>query len=279
MASRSPSPIALVAGSAWRSAWLAFAVVSMLVTLWAARVLPTAGTRATPRELPRISRRWLVCPRSRPLLLGALLIGLGSSVYWTFAVDYLVTEGSLPTSTSRLFLVLVGSATVLGTLAGDLLRHFSPAGAFSALTAMLAGSLGLLAVAPASLGLAAFSGVLFGASFSLIVAIQSIWTSRVFAERPSAGLAAVMFMLGLGLLDRTARRRTARRPARAGRGAPARRRPRCHRRRSAAARAARAGRREDVLSTASRRCRRSSLVVVAGDRLAACPARQESVAS
>src|SRR5829696_6351156 len=193
-------PIALVAGSAWRSAWLAFAVVSLLVTLWAARVLPTAGTRATPHELPRIRRRWLVCPRSRPLLLGALLIGLGSSVYWTFAVDYLVTEGSLPTSTGRLFLVFVGSASVLGTLAGDLLRHFSPAGAFSALTTMLAGSLGLLAVAPASLGVAALSGVLFGASFSLIVAIQSIWTSRVFAERPSAGLAAVMFMLGLGLL-------------------------------------------------------------------------------
>jgi predicted MFS family arabinose efflux permease len=193
-------PIALVAGSAWRSAWLAFAVVSMLVTLWAARVLPIPGTHATAHELPRISRRWLVCPRSRPLLLGALLIGLGSSVYLTFAVDYLVTEGSLPTSTSRLFLVLVGLATVPGTLAGNLLRHVSPAGAFSALTAMLAGSLGLLAVAPASIGAAAFSGVLFGASFSLIVAIQSIWSSRVFAERPSAGLSAVMFMLGLGLL-------------------------------------------------------------------------------
>jgi predicted MFS family arabinose efflux permease len=193
-------PIALVAGSAWRSAWLAFAVVSMLVTLWAARVLPIPGTHATAHELPRISRRWLVCPRSRPLLLGALLIGLGSSVYWTFAVDYLVTEGSLPISTSRLFLVLVGSATVLGTLAGDLLRHFSPAGAFSALTAMLAGSLGLLAAAPASLGAAALSAVLFGASVNLIVAIQSIWSSRVFAGRPSAGLAAVMFMLGLGLL-------------------------------------------------------------------------------
>jgi predicted MFS family arabinose efflux permease len=193
-------PIALVAGSAWRSAWLAFAAVSGLVTLWAARVLPAARTCATPWDLPRITRRWLVCPRSRPLLLGALLIGLGSSVYLTFAVDYLVTEGSLPTSTSRLFLVLMGSATLLGTLAGDLLRRFSPAATFSVLTAMLAGSVELLAVAPASLGLAAFSGVLFGGSFSLIVAIQSIWTSRVFAERPSAGLAAVMFMLGLGLL-------------------------------------------------------------------------------
>jgi predicted MFS family arabinose efflux permease len=193
-------PIALFVGSAWRSAWLAFAAVSMLVTLWAARVLPTAGTRPTPRELPRISWSWLVCPRSGPLLVGALLLGLAASVYWTFAVDYLVTEGSLPTSTSRLFLALVGAASVLGILAGDLLRRVSPAGAFIALTAMLAGSLGLLAAAPASLGAAALSGVLFGTSFNLLVAIQSIWTSRVFAERPSAGLAAVMFMLGLGLL-------------------------------------------------------------------------------
>src|ERR687898_441149 len=66
-----PFSDAIEAGSAWRSAWLAFTVVSLLVPLWAARVLPPAGTRATPRELPRISRRWLVCPRSRPLLLGA----------------------------------------------------------------------------------------------------------------------------------------------------------------------------------------------------------------
>jgi predicted MFS family arabinose efflux permease len=191
-------PIALVAGSGWRSAWLAFAAVSMLVTLWAARVLP--GTRPTPRNLPRMSWSWLVCPRSGPLLVGALLLGLAASVYWTFAVDYLVTEGSLPTSTGRLFVALVGAASVLGILAGDLLRRVSPAGAFSALTAMLAGSLVLLAAAPASLGAAALSGVLFGASFNLIVAIQSIWTSRIFAGRPSAGLAAVMFMLGLGLL-------------------------------------------------------------------------------
>jgi predicted MFS family arabinose efflux permease len=194
------APIALVAGSAWRSAWLAFAAVSMLATLWAARVLPARGTRPMPHDLPRISWSWLVCPRSGPLLVGALLLGLAASVYWTFAVDYLVTEGSLPINTSRLFLALVGAASVLGILAGDLLRRVTPAGAFSALTAMLAGSLGVLAAAPASLGAAALSGVLFGASFNLIVAIQSIWTSQVFAQRPSAGLAAVMFMLGLGLL-------------------------------------------------------------------------------
>jgi predicted MFS family arabinose efflux permease len=193
-------PIALVAGSAWRSAWLAFAAVSVVVTLGAARVLRSADTRPTPRDLPRISWSWLVCPRSGPLLVGALLLGLAASIYWTFAVDYLVTEGSLPASTSRLFMGLVGAASVLGVLAGDLLSRVSPAGAFSVLTAVLAGSLGLLAAAPASLGAATLSAVLFGASFNLIVAIQSIWTSRIFGERPSAGLAALMFMLGLGLL-------------------------------------------------------------------------------
>jgi predicted MFS family arabinose efflux permease len=193
-------PIALVAGSAWRSAWLAFAAISVLVTLWAARVLPSAGTRPTPRDLPRISWSWLICPRSGPLLLGALLLGLAVSVYWTFAVDYLVTEGSLPASTGRLVLALVGAASVLGVLAGDVVRRVAPAGAFSALTAVLAGSLSLLATDPASLGAAVLSAVLFGASFNLIVAIQCIWASRVFAARPSAGLAAVMFVLGVGLL-------------------------------------------------------------------------------
>jgi predicted MFS family arabinose efflux permease len=194
------APVALVAGSAWRSAWLVFAAVSMLATVWAAHVLPAAGVRPTPRERPRITWSWLVCPRSGPLLVGALLIGLAASVYWTFAVDYLVTEGAQPTGTSRLFLALVGTASVLGTLAGDLLRRVSSAGAFSALAAVLALSFGLLAAAPASLGAAALSGALFGASYNLIVAIQSIWSSRVFAERPSAGLAAVMFTLGVGLL-------------------------------------------------------------------------------
>jgi hypothetical protein len=59
------------------------------------------------------------------------------------------------------------------------------------LTTALAGSLSLLAAAPASPAAAALSGVLFGTSFKLIVAIQSIWSARVFAQRPRAGLAAV----------------------------------------------------------------------------------------
>lgn len=193
-------PIALVAGGAWRAAWLAFAAVSALATLWAARVLPARCRGRAPATLPRIRWSWLVCPRSGPLLAGALLIGLGASVFWTFAVDYVVDEGSLPSGTSRLFMAVVGLASVLGGLAGDLVRRVGAPGAFVTMTFAMAGSLCLLAVAPGALGAAALAGAAFGAGYNVVVAIQSIWTSAVFASRPSAGLAAVMFMLGLGQL-------------------------------------------------------------------------------
>jgi MFS family permease len=44
------------------------------------------------------------------------------------------------------------------------------------------------------------SAVLFGVAHNLVVAVQVIWSGRVFSERPSAGLAAVLAMNGLGLL-------------------------------------------------------------------------------
>jgi predicted MFS family arabinose efflux permease len=36
--------------------------------------------------------------------------------------------------------------------------------------------------------------------YNAVVAVQVIWSARVFSDRPSAGLAAVMFMSALGLL-------------------------------------------------------------------------------
>ena len=40
----------------------------------------------------------------------------------------------------------------------------------------------------------------FGAAYCVIVAVEVIWSARVFSERPSAGLAAVMTMNALGML-------------------------------------------------------------------------------
>jgi predicted MFS family arabinose efflux permease len=194
------APVAIVVGASWRAAWLAFAALALLTTVWATRVLPPGAIGASSAQVPRLRWAWFVCPRSGPLLVGALLVGVGASVYWTFGVDYLVQEGALSATQSRLFLAVVGVASVLGVLAGDVVRRFGASAAFVFVSASLGLSVCLLALAPGTPAVAGLSAVLFGAAYNLVVAIEAIWSSRVFRERPSAGLAAVMFMSGLGLL-------------------------------------------------------------------------------
>lgn len=194
------APLALLSGDAWRIAWISFAGIAAAVTLFNLATLPSRREGDPGSVTRRLSLGWLACPRSGPLLGGALLVGLGSSVYWTFAVDFVVREGALPQSTARLLLVLVGLASIGATLAGDLVARLGGRPVFGAGILALAGSLCLLAVAPYSIVAVAVSGVLFGLAYNLVLAIQAIWSARVFDERPSAGLGAVMFLLGAGLL-------------------------------------------------------------------------------
>ena len=58
----------------------------------------------------------------------------------------------------------------------------------------------LLAAAPGSWLAVVPSAVLFGMVYNVLLAVEAIWSARVFAGRPATGLAAVMFMLAVGLL-------------------------------------------------------------------------------
>lgn len=193
------APVAIVLGDHWRPAWLIWAGLAAVITIGCAWVLPSS--RGIPGAEPVALRpSWFVCPRSGPLLAGGLLIGLGASVFWTFAVELLQSSGGLHQGASRGFLMLVGLASVAGTLAADLTRHVGPRRAFVLAASLMAASLALLAVWPGSLPTALAAGIGFGAAYSAVVALQTMWSAEVFAQRPSAGLAAVMTMLGIGQL-------------------------------------------------------------------------------
>jgi predicted MFS family arabinose efflux permease len=193
-------PMALLAGQSWRTAWLLFALVAGLATAWALIVLPPRRRVSGPAEVVRLKPSWFLCPRSTRLLTGALLVGLASSIYWTFAVEHLQSQGDLSTTQSRLFLAVVGLALVGGTVGADAIDRLGARAAFILAAAAEAASLLLLGLTPDTPPAALTSAFLFGVAYATIVAIAVIWSAKIFAEQPSAGLAAVMVMNAVGLL-------------------------------------------------------------------------------
>jgi predicted MFS family arabinose efflux permease len=192
-------PIALVAGSQWRAAWVAFVVIAVLATVLASTTLRAGGDGSAEGErhaLPPLSWSWFVCPRSGPLLVGALLVGVGASVYWTFGPDFAVA--GIGKTAGPVLLGVVGVASVLGSGAGDLLERVGGRRALRWSAAGLAASLGVLALWHDSWVGVALSAAAFGATYNLLLAVQAIWSARVFAQRPATGLAAVLFMVGIG---------------------------------------------------------------------------------
>lgn len=194
------APVALIAGADWRHAWLLFSLIAALATAWALTVLPACADSTGPADVVRLRLRWFYCPRSSPLLVGALLVGLASSPYWTFAVDHLVNQGGLSSSQSRVFLAIVGVASIGGSIGGDAVRRLGARTTFTVAVLAEAASLLLLGAAPGSLTAVVASALLFGAAYNTVLAVEAIWSAKVFATRPSAGLAAVMVMNALGLL-------------------------------------------------------------------------------
>ena len=194
------APIAILAGTAWRTAWLAFAGVAVLATLWAAFVLPARADAASGGRGARYGWRAVLCRPALPLLIGGVLIGVGSSAYWTFAVEHLTDAGALSSAASRTFLGIVGVASVLATLTADLVSRLGSRRVFVATTIAEAAALALLALAPSSFAAAIASAILFGAAYNATVGIQAIWSAHIFADRPSLGISAVLSANGVGLL-------------------------------------------------------------------------------
>jgi predicted MFS family arabinose efflux permease len=177
-------PMALLAGQSWRTAWLLFALVAGLATAWALIVLPPRRRVSGPAEVVRLKPSWFLCPRSTRLLTGALLVGLASSIYWTFAVEHLQSQGDLSTTQSRLFLAVVGLALVGGTVGADAIDRLGARAAFILAAAAEAASLLLLGVTPDTPPAALISAFLFGVAYEPLLRSQSSGARRSSPNSP-----------------------------------------------------------------------------------------------
>jgi predicted MFS family arabinose efflux permease len=190
-------PAAILLGSGWRSAWLVFAALAALVGVVAVAAAPAHARRTT--DLPGLRWSWFVCPRSRPLLVSSVLVGLGSSVWWAFSVDALDASG-VGRDTARAVYALCGAAGVLASFTGVAVGRYGLRRYYLGATAVLVVALATLGLLTTSLPAVVVAAVLFGVSYQGVIASQGLWNAAVFAERPSAGLAAVNTALTVGTI-------------------------------------------------------------------------------
>lgn len=204
-------PVAVLSGAGWRASWLVFAGVAAVVGAVAVASVP-GGRVSGPASRVRLRPRWFLCPRSRPLLLAAVGVGVGSSIWWSFCVDAMRDAG-VDATTARLVYAACGAAGVVASLTGVLVERTGQRRAHQATVLGVAASLALLAlltgasatvgglaVPPATTALVLLAAVTFGVTYNGVVAVQGMWSAAVFAERPSAGLAAVNTSLTVGTL-------------------------------------------------------------------------------
>ncbi len=191
-------PIAIAAGENWRLAWCGFVAIAIAVGVLAVRLAPARGA-GTDLARPQLSWTWFFCPRSRPLLLSAVLVGTGSAVWWAFSVAALRDAGVGATD-ARIVYAVCGVSGILASAGGIVFARAGLRTSYLLAVALLAVPLVLLGFAAGNLPTAVVAAVLFGSCYNLVVAAQGIWSARVFAQHPAAGLAAVNTALTIGTL-------------------------------------------------------------------------------
>jgi len=190
-------PIAVVAGDEWRVAWAGFVVIAIVAGALAVRLAPGHEPQRVRR--PQLSLTWFLCPRSRPLLLSAVIVGVTSSVWWAFGVDAM-RAGGMDATSARVVYAACGVASVLASFSGSAYDRLGLRTGYLATCGLLAGSIGLFGLAVEQVSAALLGAVAFGVFYCAIIACQGIWSARVFTDHPAAGLAAVNTALTVGTL-------------------------------------------------------------------------------
>ncbi len=190
------APIAILAGDAWRIAYLGFAACAALSTLYAARTL-RGGT--TPDPVPDERAAHGVRRPALPMLAAAVLVGLGSAAFWTFAVDQ-VHHAGLDQTAGGALLGVAGVTSILGIGAADVIHRLGAGRTFVLAALLEAAAIATVGVAADTLIAVLLAGAAFGAAYNTIVAVTVLWSTSIYADRPSAGVALAAGGNAMGLL-------------------------------------------------------------------------------
>jgi predicted MFS family arabinose efflux permease len=191
-------PVVLLFSSAWRSAYLFFAVLAGIGVVAAWYFIPSVSRVIPANAAPPIQISVLQWSRLFRLSLFAFVMGFVSSAYWIFAPDLMITLGGLTPSATGWLWLAVGIAGIGGAVAADLADRNNPPITHSLMLVMLSASLALLAASPDQLLLAAFSGLVFGLAYMSLTGLYLMTSIRLLPGRLSMGPVLPFMAVALG---------------------------------------------------------------------------------
>ena len=178
-----------------RVAWPVMAAVCLAAA--AAVVLLATGERVVPAAAPvRATPEWR---RLTPPLVGALAAGVVSAAVWTYGPTSVVSRGLLEPGDVGLLWTALG----LGGLAGALVRgpvtRWGPARSFLlCTTALVAGSLLVLAPGPEGRWWPLAGAAIFGGAYMAMSGVLILWGRLLDARRGAAITAWLFLALAVG---------------------------------------------------------------------------------
>jgi predicted MFS family arabinose efflux permease len=180
-----------LAGDAWRSAWLGFAVAVVVVAYWADQRATWSRQEELPSRTPRVGALLAL----RRALAAAVVAGAGSAAVWTFGRDVLIVDGNVSPGGAGILWALLGGAAAVGAVSGDLVLRLGLRLAWASSTAAAATGTGLVGLLPGVVPVAAFGLVLFGGAYVVLTGVLIAWGARLSPR--GAGAATATLFIGL----------------------------------------------------------------------------------
>lgn len=204
-------PVALLTLAHWRSAWLIFAAVALLTTLWVARSVPHARVPQPSPEPPRAERPHSIGHLLRSLLpdpllpdgarrlhATAVLMGAATAAVWVFGQDVLIDSGGQSQFTATVAWSALGLCGLLGAAAGDIAHRVGLRAVWGSSAALIVLATAVIGVLPGEAALTVVASGAFGAAYIGMSGLILISAAATYHQHPAAGVGLAFLMLALG---------------------------------------------------------------------------------
>ncbi|MFS0786514.1 MFS transporter [Shouchella sp. 1P09AA] len=187
-------PIVLLFTEHWRLSYALFAVIAFAVLVWNRVSIPNEENK---QETKGQSINWTsVLNQAKGLLFASIIVGISSSIYWTFSRSFLTVEHGVSANESVLFWVIMGIAGILGGVAGGFIQWIGMKWSYRLVLLALLSSIAILIV---SSRLSIYlSASLFGGGYIFLTGLFIVWATKLFDKLPAVGVSISFLALGIG---------------------------------------------------------------------------------